>query len=85
MLARYPTDTEFMKAIEDAPVTIDQWQLEKLAMATQRAEVMYCVPGLPRKYRDILWGPGFDDPARALHCPQLSPIPVAADSWDKSP
>jgi len=67
MLARYATDAEFMKAIENAPVTIDQWQLEKLALATQRAEVMYCVPGLPRKYRDILWGPGFDDPARALH------------------
>ena len=56
-----------MSAPEHAtPVTIDQWQLEKLALATQKAEVMYCVPGLPQKYRSILWGPGFDDPTRAL-------------------
>ena len=66
MLARYATDAEFMRAIEGVPVTIDQWQLEKLALATQRAQVMYCVPGLPRKYREVLWGPGFEDPARAL-------------------
>src|SRR5262249_33368345 len=36
MLAAYASDTEFMKAIENAPVTIDQWELEKLALATQK-------------------------------------------------
>ena len=37
MLARYATDAEFMQAIEGVPVTIDQWQLEKLALASRSA------------------------------------------------
>jgi hypothetical protein len=66
MLARYGSGREFLKAIEGAPVTIDQWQLEKLALATLKAEVFYCVPGLPRQYMEALWGPGFRNPDEAL-------------------
>jgi lactate racemase len=66
MLARYGSRKEFLKAIEDAPVTIDQWQLEKLAIAAQKAEIFYCVPGLPQPYMDALWGPGFRNPDEAL-------------------
>ena len=66
MLTRYATDREFLAAIEHAPVTIDQWQIEKLALATQRAQVSYCVPGLPAEYRGKLWGPGFADAQPAL-------------------
>jgi hypothetical protein len=47
-------------------VTIDQWQLEKLALATRKARVSYCVPGLPEPYMEALWGTGFRDPAQAL-------------------
>jgi nickel-dependent lactate racemase len=66
MLLQNRSDEEFLRAIEHGPVTIDQWQLEKLALATMRANVSYCVPGLPEPYRSRLWGPAFDDPARAL-------------------
>jgi lactate racemase len=66
MLQRYRTDKEFMRAIEGVPVTVDQWQLEKLALATQKAEVLYCVPGLPEEYLSGLWGEGFHDPSAAL-------------------
>jgi nickel-dependent lactate racemase len=50
------SDHEFMKKIEDAPVTVDQWQLEKLALVTARAEVLYYVPGLPAEFDPALWG-----------------------------
>jgi lactate racemase len=66
MLARYGSGKEFLRAIEAAPVTIDQWQLEKLAIATQKAEIFYCVPGLPQQYMEALWGPGFRSPDEAL-------------------
>lgn len=66
MMTQYRSDTEFLRAIEGAPVTIDQWQLEKLALATQKAEVFYCVPGLPEPYMGALWGPGFRDSEQAI-------------------
>ena len=66
MLLQYRSGREFLRAIEGVPVTIDQWQLEKLALATQRIDVSYCVPGLPQPYLGALWGPGFHDPADAL-------------------
>jgi hypothetical protein len=45
-----------MEKIEGVPVTVDQWQLEKLALVTTRAEVLYYVPGLPREFHSALWG-----------------------------
>jgi nickel-dependent lactate racemase len=49
-------DREFMKKIAKAPVTIDQWQLEKLALVATRTEVLYYIPGLPREYQASVWG-----------------------------
>jgi len=66
MMTRYRSYREFLTAIEGAPVTIDQWQLEKLALATRKAEVFYCVPGLPDPYMQSLWGPGFREPQEAI-------------------
>ena len=66
MMTQHRSDSEFLRAIEGAPVTIDQWQLEKLALATQKAEVLYCVPGLPDPYMQSLWGPGFREPHAAI-------------------
>ena len=37
-----------MDEIAGAPVVVDQWQLEKLALVTAKAEVLFYVPGLPR-------------------------------------
>ena len=67
MLGEYASDAEFLRAIEGVPVTVDQWQLEKLALATQKAGVVFCAPGLPAAQLEKLWGPAFHEPAAALH------------------
>ena len=66
MFRRFPTGREFLKGIEGVPVTIDQWQLEKLALSAEGKEVFYCVPGLPASYHAGLWGKGFCEPTQAV-------------------
>ncbi len=66
MLAKYPSDSGFMNAIEGAPVIVDQWQLEKLALVTTKADVVYYVPGLPHKYHASLWGKACATPEEAV-------------------
>jgi len=56
MLEEGQPDTEFLHSIDGAPVVVDQWQLEKLALVTARQQVYYFVPGLPTKYHARLWG-----------------------------
>jgi nickel-dependent lactate racemase len=56
MVLQGRTDAEFLMHIENTPVTIDQWQLEKLALVTMRQHVLWYVPGVPAEYRDKLWG-----------------------------
>jgi nickel-dependent lactate racemase len=53
------SDRSFMTRIESGPVTVDQWQLEKLAMVTAKKNVLYYVPGLPAEYYPLLWGTAF--------------------------
>ena len=52
--------------LEEAAVTVDQWQAEKLAMVARKARLSYCVPGVPAEDRALLWGSAFDDPQRAV-------------------
>jgi nickel-dependent lactate racemase len=59
MLVEHVSDREFLDKIANAPVTVDQWQLEKLGLVTAKAEVLYYVPGLPREYHNWLWGKAF--------------------------
>ena len=66
MVADYATDHSFMRAIEGVPVTVDQWQLEKLALTTAKARVSFCLPGVPQIYRDKFWGPAFAEPSEAV-------------------
>ena len=56
MLLAGASDGEFLERIADAPVVVDQWQLEKLALVTRRSRLWYYVPGLPAEYRSKLWG-----------------------------
>jgi nickel-dependent lactate racemase len=56
MLAQGLPDDDYLRGIECSPVTVDQWQLEKLALVTTRTEVLYYVPGLPVEFRHALWG-----------------------------
>jgi hypothetical protein len=66
MLAKHPSDRGFMDEIASAPVVVDQWQLEKLALVTAKAEVLYYVPGLPRQYHASLWGKAYVTPQAAV-------------------
>ncbi|MDA1314627.1 MAG: nickel-dependent lactate racemase [Acidobacteria bacterium] len=49
-----------------APVDVDQWQAEKLAMVARKAGLSFCVPGVPEEDRARLWGPAVSDPQQAV-------------------
>lgn len=56
----------FLETISSSPVTIDQWQLEKLALVAQTHRVWFYTPGLPQEYHKNLWGPIFPSAQEAL-------------------
>jgi nickel-dependent lactate racemase len=66
MLKAAPPAEEFLRAIESREVVVDQWQLEKLAMVTRKADLFYYVPGLPADYYATLWGQAFATPEAAV-------------------
>jgi nickel-dependent lactate racemase len=59
MLGEGISDLAFLDRIQGAPVTIDQWQLEKLALVTTRQRLLWHVPGLPAAHHAGLWGQSF--------------------------
>ncbi|MFN0172671.1 MAG: nickel-dependent lactate racemase [Bryobacteraceae bacterium] len=66
MISQFPSDKEFMRHVEQAPVVVDQWQLEKLGLVTARYQLFFYVPGLPAEYRGSLWGRSFDTVGEAI-------------------
>jgi nickel-dependent lactate racemase len=56
MIADGVTDAEFLDRIAGAPVDVDQWQLEKLALVTTKQRLHWYVPGLPAEYHAKIWG-----------------------------
>ena len=66
MLRQGTSDAEFLERIKGDPVTIDQWQLEKLAMVTTRQRLLWYVPGLPAEYHAGLWGQSYATVESAL-------------------
>ena len=66
MLLGGATDREFLAGIQGAPVTVDQWQLEKLALVTTRQKLLWYVPGLPAEYHARLWGRSFPSAQAAI-------------------
>jgi nickel-dependent lactate racemase len=60
------TGPHFLQRIAKAPVVVDQWQLEKLALVTRNIELLYFVPGLPAEYHPTLWGRTFADAQEAV-------------------
>jgi len=66
MLLAGLSDTAFLKQIAAAPVVVDQWQLEKLALVTTGRELLYYVPGLPLEYHSKLWGRSLPTPQAAV-------------------
>lgn len=77
MLGWHADPKSFLDALDGAPVTVDQWQLEKLALVALRAEILYCVPGLSPTLRAKLWGRSFDDPQAAVDA-LLSGLPAGS-------
>ena len=66
MLKENPSDRTYLEKIAAADVVVDQWQLEKLALVTAKAEVLFYVPGLPAEYHANLWGRVFGSAAEAI-------------------
>jgi nickel-dependent lactate racemase len=77
MLSEHGSPAEFLRAIEGAPVTVDQWQQEKLALVALRAKIYYGVPGLAADLRAKLWGPAFDNVQAAVNA-VLADLPPRA-------
>jgi nickel-dependent lactate racemase len=69
---------EFLRRIQGAPVEIDQWQLEKLAMVATRQHLLWYVPGLPAEYHAGLWGRSYGSVDSALGA-LVSALPPRAD------
>jgi nickel-dependent lactate racemase len=72
MVQTNTSDREFMARIADAPVQIDQWQLEKLGLVTANVEILYYVPGLPSEYQDKLWGKAYSTAESAIEALLMS-------------
>ena len=66
MLRSGTSDAGFLERIARAPVTIDQWQLEKLAMVTTRQQLLWYLPGLAAEYHEKLWGRSYDTAGAAI-------------------
>jgi lactate racemase len=66
MLKEFPSDRQFLEHISGAPVVIDQWQLEKLALVTRKAQLLFHVPGLPADYYPALWGTAYESAGAAI-------------------
>ena len=45
-VAGLSTYDEYLQAIENLPVEVDQWQLEKLAIVGRRYNVLFYTPGI---------------------------------------
>jgi lactate racemase len=67
MLKKTDSGASFLDLIKEAPVVVDQWQLEKLALVTQKAEILFYTPGVPGEYHKTLWGAVFSSAADAVH------------------
>jgi nickel-dependent lactate racemase len=77
MLKEFPSDRRFLDQIARSPVVIDQWQLEKLALVTRKAEVLFYVPGLPSEYHATLWGTSYASAPEAIGALAASLAPGA--------
>jgi len=62
----YPDWKACLEGLDNERVIIDQWQIEKLALVARCAELLWCLPGVPRQDRPYLWGPSFEEPQAAV-------------------
>lgn len=66
MVKAFSSPREFLDAVHHAPVEVDQWQLEKLALVLETKQVMFLTPGVPTEFHESMWGPVFTTFAAAM-------------------
>ena len=66
MIKAFSSPREFLDAVQNAPVEVDQWQLEKLALVLATKQVMFLTPGVPTEFHESMWGPVFTTFAPAM-------------------
>ncbi|MBM3737400.1 MAG: nickel-dependent lactate racemase [Acidobacteria bacterium] len=66
MLRQWPDAVRFLDSLNGKPVVVDQWQLEKLALVTRKADLLFYVPGLPADYYPSLWGTAYASAGEAV-------------------
>jgi nickel-dependent lactate racemase len=66
LLKAYRGHAEFLKEIENTPVEIDQWQLEKLALTGLNHELLFYTPGAAREALGSLGAHAFADVNQAV-------------------
>ena len=66
MVRSYPGHAPFLAAIENAPVRIDQWQLEKMALVGLQYELLFYTPGAPANALGALGAYAFSDVTQAI-------------------
>jgi lactate racemase len=66
LLKQTQSSAEFLEHLARNPVVVDQWQLEKLALVAQKADILFYTPGLPVEDRSHLWGRIFDSADEAI-------------------
>lgn len=55
-MREFTSYSQLLDQLTAAPVAVDQWQLEKLALAGQKFEILFHVPGLPEELHPALGG-----------------------------
>jgi nickel-dependent lactate racemase len=65
-LAGFSTHEQFLKSLDGASVEVDQWQLEKLAVATRNRNVLFYTPGVPVERAGSLGSWMFSTPQAAI-------------------
>jgi nickel-dependent lactate racemase len=66
LLRAYRGHAEFLKEIENTPVEVDQWQLEKLALTGLKNELLFYTPGAARNELGSLGANAFADANEAV-------------------
>ena len=66
LLAAFQGHREFLHAIRETPVVIDQWQLEKLALVGAECELFFYTPGVSAAQLGALGARAFDDLSSAV-------------------
>ena len=77
MLRAYSGPQGFLDRIEEAPVEVDQWQLEKFALVARKHTILFYTPGLTSKDMGAL-GPHSFSSAETAIANLLSGLPENA-------